>query len=282
MSTPYNEESTMSATDKTKSLLRLDISVDKLTPNELNPNEMSEESFNLLYDNIGAVGVTDPILVRPNGEGKYKIVGGHHRWEVAKLHGMTTVPCTVITDPSFDDDMEKFQVVRHNVIRGELSPKKFLALYESLSTKYANDVAAEMFGFSDKEEFAKLIKATANTLPEGIKQKFTEAAKELKTIDGLATLLNRLFTDYGDTLPHGFMVFDFGGHDNVWLRMSKSQKPDFLAFAEVCRDNGYSVDSAVALILHLIATNKIQGVTEHLSALPKTGKMFEVQPPAQQ
>ena len=37
---------------KTKSLKRVDLSVESFVPNELNPNKMSELEFNMLYDNI--------------------------------------------------------------------------------------------------------------------------------------------------------------------------------------------------------------------------------------
>ena len=99
--------------DKTQNLQRKDLPINDLEPNLNNPNEMSEQQFNMLYDNIERMGITDPILVRPLKEkkGKYRIIGGHHRWEVAKIFGYEEVPCTIVNDPNFDDDMEKFQMV---------------------------------------------------------------------------------------------------------------------------------------------------------------------------
>lgn len=259
----------MSAIEKTKSHLRLMVPVDQLEAQDVNPNEMSEEQFNLLYDNVEKMGVTDPVLVRPKRQeeitkarpAKYKIVGGYHRWEVAKLHGMDEVPVTVITDPDFDEDMEKFQIVRHNIIRGKMNPKKFLTLYESLSQKYTDAAAAEMFGFAEEEEFRRLVHATALALPNEMKAQFKEASKELKTIDDLTVLLHRLFSSYGDTLPFGFMIFDFGGSDHVWVRMFPKQKQHLTQVAEYCREHQRSMDGVIASLMQLTASEN-----EHVQA----------------
>jgi ParB/RepB/Spo0J family partition protein len=241
----------MSAVEKTKKLNRLDIDVELLDNNELNPNEMSEAQFNMLYDNVERVGITDPILVRPHPskKGRYRVVGGHHRLEVAKLLGFDTIPATVISDPEFDEDAEKFQVVRHNIIHGQMNADKFMALYNSLSEKYADDVAAELFGFTDEAEFKKLIKATEKSLPKDMKQAFKDAAKEIRTMDDLAKVLNYLFTTHGDTLPHGYMIVDFGGKESVWLRMQTGQKKTFLQLAAQTKAANKSMDHLMHKLL---------------------------------
>jgi ParB/RepB/Spo0J family partition protein len=234
---------------------------------------MSDAEFNLLYDNIERMGVTDPILVRPHPtkKGKFRIVGGYHRWEVAKLHGLTEVPVTVVTDEAFDEDMEKFQIVRHNIIHGSMSPQKFMKLYSSLSQQYTEEVASEMFGFTSEEEFRKLVQSTAKSLPKEMQKDFQDAAKEIRTIDDLATVLNRLFTAHGDTVPFNYMIFDFGNQDHVWLRMRKNQKEDFEKLASVCRGTGVTLDNAVAGLLQLIAHDEVvqKAFAEVLKVMPK-------------
>lgn len=251
---PQNVQIVQGAKGKTESLKRHTLPVDLLVPNEENPNEMSEQEFNLLYDNVERMGITDPILVRhhPGIPGKYKIVGGHHRVEVAKLHGLDEVPVTLITDPEFDDEMEKFQMVRHNIIHGKMNPQKFMNLYQSLQGKYSEDVAAELFGFSNEDEFKKLVQLTAKALPKEMKQSFVDASKEIKTIDDLATVLNRLFSTYGDTVPYGYMIFDFGGNDHVWLRLKKNQKKHLSDFGDLCRKHNRSVDAGMAAMLESV------------------------------
>lgn len=247
------------ALDKTKALTRTFLPIDNLVPNEQNPNEMGEAEFNLLYDNIEKMGVTDPILVRPHPEqeGMYKIVGGHHRWEVAKLHGLDEVPVTIVEAEDFDDDMERFQMVRHNIIHGKMNPQKFMSLYESLAGKYTEEVAAEMFGFADEEEFKKLVQSTAKALPKELQQQFKDATREIRTVDDLAAVLNRLFTAYGDTVPYGYMIFDYGGQDHIWLRMQKKQKEHLLSFGQWCASKNRSIDKAMTVLMQLVAAGEL-------------------------
>lgn len=247
----------MDAIERTKKLERRDLPIDWLEGNPLNPNVMGDAEFNLLADNFERTGITDPILVRKIGENKYRIIGGHHRWEVAKLHGFTEVPCTIIDDPEFDDDEEKFQVVRMNVIRGKMSPDKFFKLYQSLSQKYENEIMQEAFGFSDEETFKKLTKQMASVLPKEIQSDFQKAAKEIKTIDGLSKLLNGMFSKYGNSLPYGFMLVDFGGRDSVWLRMGNDTKKSLLAVGKRCIDANRTVDDIVGGLVRLAAAGKL-------------------------
>ena len=236
----------MAALDKTKALLRLDVPLGLLIKNEDNPNKMSARDFDLLIDNFEKTGLTDAILVRPmdlkavNGLAetckkgdndklvallvehgqKFRIVGGHHRYDGASYLGFDTVPITVIMDPKFDEQQEKFQLVRMNAIRGKLDPQAFYNLYAQLSDQYSDEVLQDAFGFAEEAEFQRLIHQTAKMLQgKALQDKFKEAAKEIKTVDGLSKLLNEMFTKYGDTLPHGYMVFDHGGQRSMWLRI---------------------------------------------------------------
>lgn len=261
----------MDARQKTENLSRVFLGADLLVPNPENPNEMGDAEFNMLYDNIAQVGLTDPILVRPHPdiEGKYKVIGGHHRLEVAKLHGIEDIPCTIITDPTFDDDAEKFQVVRHNVIHGKMSPTKFMKMYESLAGKYGQEVLQEMFGFTDAEEFKKLIKNTAKTLPKEMQHSFTQAAQEIKTIDGLSALLNKMFSTHGDTLDSGYMIVDFGGKESVWLRMSTKDKQNFDKIALECKNASVSVYALFSSLFSELSKGNSKSVAQMLGALPK-------------
>ena len=153
----------MTAHAKTQNLLRLSLPLTALVKNEANPNKMAAREFDLLIDNIECTGLTDPILVRPldyekvfeiaakfdmpdlelvltKEELKFRIVGGHHRFDAAAYLGLEELPVTVIMDDSFDEDQERFQLVRMNMIRGKLDPQAFFDLYNSL--------AARLFGRS--------------------------------------------------------------------------------------------------------------------------------------
>jgi hypothetical protein len=245
----------MDAKELTKSHKRVDLPIDQLVPNENNPNKMDARSFDLLCDNYAQVGIVDPIFVRPLDEGTYRIVGGHHRWEAAKYLDFETVPCTVITDPNFDGDAETFQVVRMNMIRGKLDPEKFMNMYQSVSDKYEEDLLQDAFGFADDAEFAKLIKQTKKSLPKEMQAEFTQAAKEIKTIDDLSKVLNHLFSTFGDTLDYGYMIFDFNGQENIWLRMKAKDREGFRTLGQMCKANSRSIDDILSAAVQLIAND---------------------------
>lgn len=248
------------AIQKTKALWRGFVDIGTLEKNPLNPNSMDVESFNLLVENIERVGFTDPVLVipHPEREGMYRIVGGEHRWEAAKLLGFDEVPITVITDENFSEDESKFQIVRHNIIHGKMSAKKFTDLYNSLSADYTEEVASMMFGFTDEEEFKKLISSTRKSLPPELKKQFDQAKSEIKTIEDLSTVLNRLFSQYGDTLPYGYMIVDFDGKDSIWLRLKMSDRKNFLDLCATARKENRTVDSLMSNILKALATGKAE------------------------
>jgi hypothetical protein len=265
----------MSAIEKTKAIQRLFLPIGVLVPNPNNPNKMTDAQFNLLADNIEKTGITDPILVRPIEGGLYRIIGGHHRYDYAKLEGFEEVPCTIINDPEFDEDAENFQVVRMNTIRGSLSPEKFLKMYQSLSKKYSDEILLESFGFAEEEDFDKLIKSVSASLPKEVKLEFDKSAKEIKTIEGLSKLLNHLFSNYGSTLPVGYMVFDYGGKESIWLRMSKETRKAMTLVGKMCVTEKRTVDDIIGGLIRQMAAGKHSEALLQLIAESKEVEMPE-------
>lgn len=251
-----------SAVEKTKNLKRLDIDVTLLDPNPDNPNRMNDAEFNLLYDNLEKTGLTDPILVRDTGDGRYRVVGGHHRLEVAKLHGFEEVPCTIIDDPDFDADAEAFQVVRMNMIRGKMDPAAFLKMYENLAPKYSDEILQESFGFAEEKEFKKMIASTLKSLPPDMQAEFKKASEEIKTIDDLSKVLNGLFTKYGSSLDYGYMLIDFGGKDSIWLRMSEKTKKALYVMGDRCREHSRTMDSLLGQVVQLVAAGEAEDLIQ--------------------
>jgi hypothetical protein len=263
----------MTAIDKTRKLERKELPITALVKNQDNPNRMKPREFDLLCDNIEQSGLTDPILVRPlprkgkKESPRYRIVGGHHRFDAAVYLGFEQVPCTIITDPAFDEDAERFQMVRMNLIRGQLDPQAFFDLYQKVADKYSDEILQEAFGFAEEREFQRLINQTAKQLPDpALQKKFEEATKEIKTIDGLSKLLNEMFTRYGDTLPYGFMVFDHGGQRSVWLQVSVPTIKAFDVIGEVCVERRRTVDDLVGALIQAIARGEHKALVEQLVA----------------
>jgi len=293
-------EGELGAIEKTKALLRLDLPIGLLVKNEENPNKMTQRAFDLLCDNYEKTGITDPILCRPldlpavlglceqckkgdhvkllalfaqHGQ-TFRIVGGHHRYDAAAYIGFEEVPVTIILDPEFDEEQERFQLVRMNAIRGKLDPQAFFALYSKLSDKYSDAIMQDAFGFAEEAEFKRLIVQTAKMLPDKeLQEKFKEAAQEIKTVDGLSKLLNEMFTKYGDTLPHGYMIFDYGGERSMWLRVGVKTMKALELIGNLCIERNRTVDDVVGGVVQSIAAGELKGQVEALIAAAPDAKL---------
>jgi hypothetical protein len=265
--------------EKTKNIIRRDIPPLLLEVHELNPNKMSKREFDLLVDNIQRVGLTDPVLVCPKDlEGflvfwekakslsdtdfiraleeedlRFKIIGGHHRLEAAKYLGFPAVPCTIITDADFDSEQQDFQLLRHNIIKGKIDPASFVALYEKYSSIYGDEALQDMFGFADEAEFKALLKETRKSIPKEMQKAFDDATKEIKTVDELARVLNNLYSRFGDTLPYGYMIIDYGGKQSIWLRVEKETFDKIVDLGTKCILHDRTMDAIMGKMLQLIA-----------------------------
>ena len=253
----------MDSFEKTKAHERTWLPVEALEPHPDNPNEMSSREFDLLVENIGTKGCTEDIEVRQIAEadsthphGRFRIMSGHHRWEACKFLSWAEVPVVINRDPELTDEKETAQLVRMNVIKGKLDPEKFVKIYERLSQKYSDEVIQDMLGFADAKEFQRLIKQTAQALPKDLRKKFEDAAKEVKTLEELAEVLNKLLSDYGDTLVFGYMIFDFNGKESIWLRMQEKTLKDFRRLGDLCHEHDRALDDILAHAVQLIASDE--------------------------
>jgi ParB family chromosome partitioning protein len=80
--------------------------------------EFNEESLGELADSIKEIGVVEPLLVRPMGNGKFEIVAGERRWRAARIAGLVEVP--VLVRPMDDATADKVHLAE-NIHRENLS-----------------------------------------------------------------------------------------------------------------------------------------------------------------
>jgi ParB family chromosome partitioning protein len=106
-----------------------EIEVGRLQPNPWNPNRMSEEMYHKLKAYIKREGLVEPIVVRPKGE-CYEILGGFHRWRIAKELGYETVPCAVV---DLDDRRAKILSINLNEMKGQTVSALLSELVHDLS-----------------------------------------------------------------------------------------------------------------------------------------------------
>ena len=73
-----------------------DLPVASITPNRHQPrSHFDEESLVALTASVREVGVIQPVLVRPTGDGSFELIAGERRWRAAKRAGLSTIPALV-------------------------------------------------------------------------------------------------------------------------------------------------------------------------------------------
>ena len=111
----------------------------KLNINDIEPNrdpprkDFDEQSISELADSIARHGLIQPIVVKPNANGRYSIIAGERRWRASRIAGLNEVP-VIIKDADEQTLME-------------------LALIENLQREDLNAVI-EGYGLT-QEEVAK-------------------------------------------------------------------------------------------------------------------------------
>ena len=82
---------------------------------------LDDELMEQTVESIKQIGVVSPLIVRPDPEGGYEILSGHHRLHAAQLAGLETVPVIV---KEMDDDAAIIFMVDSNLQRESLLPSE--------------------------------------------------------------------------------------------------------------------------------------------------------------
>jgi len=80
--------------------------------------EFHEETLKELAESIKEIGVVEPLLVRPRGNGKFEIVAGERRWRASRIAGLAEVPVLV---KAMDDATADKVHLAENIHRENLS-----------------------------------------------------------------------------------------------------------------------------------------------------------------
>lgn len=110
-----------------------EIPVDQIQPNPKQPRtDIDEDAIAELSHSIRKVGLLQPIIVRPYGEG-YQIIAGERRWRAAKAAGIERVPVRVLTA---DDTTALELALIENLQREDLNAMEEARGYRRLLTEY--------------------------------------------------------------------------------------------------------------------------------------------------
>ena len=125
----------------------LEVPVAAIAPNPRQPRGAFEgESLTGLARSIQEVGVLQPVVVRPTGEG-YELVAGERRLRAAKVAGLATIPAVV---RQTDDTESLREALIENIHREDLAPLELAAAFQELLEELgvSQEVLAERLGFS--------------------------------------------------------------------------------------------------------------------------------------
>ena len=111
----------------------LEIPIEQIRPNPKQPRtDIDEDGVAQLADSIGKVGILQPIVVRPLGEG-YEIIAGERRWRAAKVAGLERVPVRLMAV----SDVDSLEIALiENLQRQDLNPIEESRGYRHLLTDY--------------------------------------------------------------------------------------------------------------------------------------------------
>jgi ParB family chromosome partitioning protein len=107
-----------------------DLPTSAVTPNPRQPRAVfDEDAMAELVASITEVGLLQPIVVRPAGEGQFELVMGERRWRAAQEAGLETIPA--IVRETKDHNLLR-DALLENLHRAQLNPLEEAAAYQQM------------------------------------------------------------------------------------------------------------------------------------------------------
>lgn len=122
-----------------------ELQLDMITPNPNQPRtDIDEDAIGELADSITKVGLLQPIIVRPLGEG-YQIVAGERRWRACRKAGLESAPVKVLSATEVESLeialIENLQREDLNSIEEARGYRRLLAEYQMTQAELADKVS---------------------------------------------------------------------------------------------------------------------------------------------
>ena len=159
----------------------IQIAIDKLIPNDWNPNHIKPDHYAKLKRNIQSHGEVIPIVVRvhPDKKGYHQIIDGYHRWQIYKELGKETVDCVLV---EVTDDQAKILTINLNYLRGQAKKREYAELIHSLSELHSLEDLELILPDSKPQLLDDLeLLQLPSEFSREIKEKTEEQAKETLT-----------------------------------------------------------------------------------------------------
>lgn len=96
-------------------------------------SRVNEELLAELAASITANGVVQPVLVRPQANGRFQLIAGERRWRASQLAGKETIPA-ILRQVSDEQAMEI--TIVENLQRSDLNPMEQARAFDRLSREF--------------------------------------------------------------------------------------------------------------------------------------------------
>ena len=252
------------------------IAIENLEPNKWNPQVMSDVKFNELVEEIREDGFDEPIhvVLHPDPlksvKDIYMIVNGEHRWQAARVLGILRIP-SVVKSNWKDEKTQKIKTVRRNLLHGDLDKTRFTQLVHSL-----NDVGVPMkelpgiLGFENEEAFREKFIAEERERQEKDDARASKSAndqdrQESTVVENLSFVLNEIFSEYGDTIPQGFVFFWHKNACHLMVQMDEKLENSVKAVVKYLQSTGKNINP----ILKRALGRELDAITEQSGEDPR-------------
>lgn len=149
-----------------------EIAISAIDPNPNQPRvHFEEESLSELTASIRAIGLLQPVLVRPAKDGRFELIAGERRWRAAARAGLSVIPAIIRVT---DDVSSVEQALVENLHRQDLTALEEAAAYQQLldDFKMTHETIAEKVGKS-RSAITNAIRLLS--LPPSIQQLLADA-----------------------------------------------------------------------------------------------------------
>lgn len=145
----------------------ISVPIDKIKPNDYNPNSVAPPELKLLYDSIKEDGYTMPIVCyHDDSDDSYIIIDGFHRYRIMldypdiykRENGM--LPVSVIDKPL---DQRMASTIRHNRARGSHDVDLMSNIVKELNDLGRSDAWIAKHLGMDRDELLRLKQLTGLT-----------------------------------------------------------------------------------------------------------------------
>lgn len=113
----------------------LEIPLDQIDPNPYQTrSRITGDTLAELAASIAANGVVQPILVRPQADGRFQLIAGERRWRASGVAGKKTIPA-ILRQVSDEQAMEI--TIVENLQRADLNPMEQARAFDRLSREFS-------------------------------------------------------------------------------------------------------------------------------------------------